>query len=279
MRGDLRRLVLAGFLCLLAWSFPGVSVWASETAPPWLSGTKDDFQGFDCYTFQFDGAKSHLVVPKEVADGKPWVWRARFFGHEPQTDKALLERGFHVAYVDVAALFGAPKAVERWNRFYKFLTEEHGFSKKPVLEGMSRGGLIVLNWAIANPDCVAAIYVDAPVCDIRSWPGGKGKGKGSPRDWQACLAVYGLNETTAEEAKVSPIDGLKPLAAERVPILSVCGDADDVVPLEENTRVLEQRYRELCGPIEVIAKPGVGHHPHSLKDPTPIVEFILRHVP
>ena len=109
--------------------------------------------------------------------------------------------GFHVAYIDVAGLFGSPKAVERWNRFYGFLTVEHGFSKRPVLEGMSRGGLIVLNWAIANPRSVAAIYVDAPVCDIRSWPGGKGEGKGSSRDWQACLKVYGLSEATAENAK------------------------------------------------------------------------------
>lgn len=249
---------------------------ADESSPLWLNGSKDSFQGFDRYTFEFDGAKSHLVVPKQLAVGKPWVWRARFFGHEPQTDRALLERGFHVAYVDVAGLFGSPKAVERWNRFYKFLTEKHGFSKKPVLEGMSRGGLIVLNWAKANPECVAAIYVDAPVCDIRSWPGGKGKGKGSPAGWQQCLEAYGLNETSAATAEVNPIDGLKPLAALRVPILSVCGDADEVVPLDENTRILEQRYRELCGPIQVIAKPGVGHHPHSLEDPTPIVEFLLR---
>ena len=28
--------------------------------------------------------------------------------------------------------------------------------------------------------------------------------------------------------------------------------------------------------MKVILKPGVGHHPHSLKDPTPIVDFILQ---
>ncbi len=47
--------------------------------------------------------------------------------------------------------------------------------------------------------------------------------------------------------------------------------------MAENTRLLETRYNALGGPIEVIAKPGVGHHPHSLKDPTPIVEFVLKH--
>ena len=78
------------------------------------------------------------------------------------------------------------------------------------------------------------------------------------------------------KAKVNPIDGLEPLAASKVPLLHVVGDADKVVPVEENTTVLEKRYRKLGGPIEVIHKPGIGHHPHSLKPATRIVEFILR---
>ena len=41
------------------------------------------------------------------------------------------------------------------------LTEQYRFAKEAVLEGMSRGGLIIYNWAIANPDKVAAIYADA----------------------------------------------------------------------------------------------------------------------
>jgi len=49
------------------------------------------------------------------------------------------------------------------------------------------------------------------------------------------------------------------------------------VPFEENTRLLEIRYRKLGGPIVLIVKPGVGHHPHSLKDPRLIVEFVLKH--
>jgi len=246
----------------------------SETGLP---GAVDSFYGYVRHTFELDGVRCYVVLPHEAAKGRPWIWRARFFGHQPQVDIALLERGYHLAYTDVAGLFGSPKAVERFDRFYEYLTNRHGFGKRPFLEGMSRGGLIVLNWAIDNPDRVSAVYVDAPVCDIRSWPGGKGKGKGSPADWRTCLAAYGLTEDESVTAKVSPIDRLEPLAKAKVPILSVCGDADEVVPIEENTRVLQQRYERLGGPIEVIVKRGVGHHPHSLEDPTPIVEFLLRH--
>jgi pimeloyl-ACP methyl ester carboxylesterase len=73
------------------------------------------------------------------------------------------------------------------------------------------------------------------------------------------------------------VDNLKPLAGAKIPILSVCGDADDVVPLEENTALVEKRYRQLGREIKTISKPGVGHHPHSLVDPSPIVDFILSH--
>jgi hypothetical protein len=56
----------------------------------------------------------------------------------------------------------------------------------------------------------------------------------------------------------------------------VVGDTDDVVPVSENTAVVERRYRELGGDITVIHKPGVGHHPHGLDDPAPVMEFIVR---
>lgn len=62
-----------------------------------------------------------------------------------------------------------------------------------------------------------------------------------------------------------------------MPILGVCGAADDVVPMAENTNVLKERYEALGGSIRVIAKEGVGHHPHSLEDPTEIVDFIVGH--
>jgi len=57
----------------------------------------------------------------------------------------------------------------------------------------------------------------------------------------------------------------------------VVGDADEVVPVAENTAVIERRYRELGGHMVVLHKPGVGHHPHGLDDSTPVVNFILEH--
>jgi pimeloyl-ACP methyl ester carboxylesterase len=243
-------------------------------APP---GVRSTWNGFARYDFEFEGREALVVVPAEAADGRPWVWRARFFGDPPEVDVELLRKGFHVVYIDVAGLFGSPSAMEIWDRFYKRLTKTHGLSSKVALEGTSRGGLFGFNWAARNPEKVACIYADAPVCDIKSWPAGKLKGKGNPTEWANLLKAYGMTEDEALNAPCNPIDHLEPLAKAKIPLLHVVGDADPHVPVSENTALVEQRYIQLGGTIEVIHKPGVGHV-HGLTDPTPIVEFILNSV-
>lgn len=246
-------------------------------APKPFPGDKTTWNGFDRFDFKVLGRKVLVVAPGQPAPGRPWVWRGRFFGHRPEADVALLRRGFHVAYMDVPEMLGSPEAVRHWDAFYRVLTEDHGLSRRPALEGMSRGGLHVLNWAIAHPDRVSCLYLDAPVCDFKSWPGGRGKGKGSPADWKLLLKAYGFRDDAEALAYPgNPVDNLRPLAEARVPILIVSGDADDVVPFPENAGLLEDRFRRLGGSVRVIVKPGVGHK-HGLDDPSPIVEFIAGH--
>ena len=76
--------------------------------------------------------------------------------------------------------------------------------------------------------------------------------------------------------KKNPVDNLEPLAKAGIPIFAVIGDADEGVPVKENIDVVEDRYKKLGGKIEVIRKPGGKHHPHSLPDPTPIVEAVVK---
>ncbi|MFA5206983.1 MAG: alpha/beta hydrolase [Lentisphaeria bacterium] len=234
-----------------------------------------DWNGFEQLNFTVDGRACLLVQPRMAAPGRPWIWRTEFFGHEPQGDIALLEKGFHAAYMDVQNLYGAPVALDHLDRFYEHLTREHGLSARVVLEGFSRGGLFAFNWAARHPERVAGIYVDAPVCDFKSWPGGKGCGSGSPEDWERCKQVYGLTEAQALAYPLNPVDNLAPLARAGIPIISICGAADQVVPMAENTDVVKERYEKLGGAIQVISKPGCDHHPHSLSDPAPIVAFAL----
>lgn len=236
-----------------------------------------NFYGFPQYNFNLqDGNESipcHIVAPRREAPGRPWVWRARFWGHEPQLDIDLLEKGFHVAYCDVSELFGSQRAVKRWDRFYEIM-QANGFHKKAVLEGMSRGGLIVYNWAVRNPEKVAAIYADAPVMDLGSWPLGYDP---TSIETQRMLKAYGFKSAgEVEKWNRNPVDHAKAMAKSNIPILHVVGDADEAVPVAQNTAVFQERYRAARGNrMQVIHKANVGHHPHSLWNPEPITRFIL----
>jgi len=256
------------------------TIYEGLTGKKWTGDVPDeilsDWNGFERQDFLFNKEPAILVVPKNALPGKPWIWRPEFFDAFPAVDIALLGAGYHVAYVNMHNQFGAPNALKTMDAFYAYLVNKKGLSPKPVLEGFSRGGLYALNWAAKNPDKVSALYLDAPVCDFNSWPGGKGKGPGSPADWTACLGGYGLTEKEALTYPLKPVENLKPIAEAKIPIIAVAGDADTLVPMDENINLVEKRYGELGGKIQVITKPGVGHHPHSLQDPTPVVNFLLQ---
>jgi beta-glucanase (GH16 family)/pimeloyl-ACP methyl ester carboxylesterase len=262
----------AHLICLFA-----CSASLAIAAPAAFPGKQTSWQGFPRFDFEFAGRTVTVVTPAEPAPGNPWLWRGEFFGAFATVDEALLRQGWYVVYIACPNTFGSPDTMERWSKLYDELTGKYHFDPRPVLLGMSRGGLYVYNWAALHPDKVGMIYGDAPVCDVKSWPGGKGKGKGSPQDWELFQKVYGFNEQEALAWRGNPVDILAPIAKAQIPIIHVVGDADDVVPIDENTLLLKRRYEALGGHVELIVKPGIGHHPHSLQDPTPIVRYILDH--
>lgn len=237
-------------------------------------GKKTDWNDFDRYDFIYNGRNATVVTPRKAAEGNPWIWRPAFFGAFPSVDKALLERGFHVAYYDLTHLYGTPRAVRLGTDFYRMMCQYYRLSPKVTLEGFSRGGLYALNWAAKNPDKIACIYVDAPVCDIFSWPG-----RGEKQLWTDLLNEWGMTDEEMKEFKGNPIDNLAPLAQWNIPIIGVCGDSDRVVPFNDNMKIVAERYRALGGVVELILKPGCDHHPHSLEEPEPVVDFIVRNQP
>lgn len=237
----------------------------------------EDWQGRKKIDFQIQGRKAFLVEPTKPAAGKPWIWRTEFFGHEPQADIALLDKGFFLAYVDMTNLYGSPLAMSIMDEMYSTAIGKHSLSEKVVLEGFSRGGLFALNWAARNPTKVACIYNDAPVCDFTSWPGGKGRGKGSPADWERLKKVYALRDEEAASSPWNPINQIETIAKAKIPLLHVCGATDDVVPIAENSLMVQKQMVAHGGSFTLISKPNCNHHPHSMKDPTRIVNFILTH--
>ena len=76
-----------------------------------------------------------------------------------------------------SVFYGGAVKCRSLDEYRAWLTEKHGLARQPALEGMSRGGLIIYNWASANPGKVACIYGDAPVAGSGQ---GRDRGQRSP---------------------------------------------------------------------------------------------------
>ena len=115
--------------------------------------------------------------------------------------------------------------------------------------------------------------------DIKSWPFDWGEFRDTDGRLKRLMASYDFADTVAAYAwKKNPIDHARKIAKAKIPILHVVGDADTGVPVAENTAIFEERLAQYGYKLNVIHKPNVGHHPHSLNDPEPIVRFILEAV-
>ena len=232
------------------------------------------WRGFRREDFSFRGHKCTLVHPDHPKEGNPWVWRAEFFDAFAQVDEEMARRGYYVAYVSLSNRYGCPSAVEDMEIFRKMLAADYHLSEKALIFGFSRGALYAVNYALTYPSHTEKLYLDAPVLNIRSWPGGKGQGEGAPSCWAECLETYGLTEETAETFDRNPLDRTEELARLDIPVVLVAGGSDRTVPYCENGEPFAARFRRSGGKIMVIVKPDCDHHPHSVEDPTPVADFL-----
>ena len=200
---------------------------------------------YDRYQIQLANVEAFttIIAPKKPAPGNPWVFRADVVDRDAVVDQALLAKGFYIVTGAVPYNGDGPD-VKQWNTIYQHLTD-HGFSKKPVMEGDGGAAGEAYAWAIANPDKISCIYAENPV----------------------------MHSNTA---KTQPLDSLAPLAKAGVPLLHVCGSLDPW--FKDNTLMLEKRYKKLGGKIIVIVKKGEGHYPLAPEDPNPVVDFITKSV-
>ena len=90
-----------------------------------------DWNGFAKHDFQVDGKAAIVVVPDKALPGRPWLWRAEFFGAFANQDIQLLKKGWHVVYLGVPDLYGSPTAMAEWEKFYDALFGTTGYIAKP----------------------------------------------------------------------------------------------------------------------------------------------------
>lgn len=146
--------MIAAFFIL---SLPVISVYGAD-----YPGEVSEWQACARHVFEVDGLSCTLVVPKTPAAGLPWVLYANPLEEDAEIAVMLLGRGFHVAYVDVAGLYGNSQAVAGWDAFYAWARDTLQLAEKPVLAGTAQGSILVYNWAAANPDKAGCIYMEFP---------------------------------------------------------------------------------------------------------------------
>ena len=247
-------------------------------------GKKSSWHGFTRYDFNLNLRNAHIIVPEKAAPGKPWIWRARFPEWHYQMDSILVRKGFHIVYINTDGMFGSPQAMEVWNEFYNYLTSNYEMNKKVALEGVSRGGLFVFNFAKRWPERVSCIYAEAPVCDFKSWPGGKGSGEGDPASWKQLIEAYSFkNEKEALDYADNPIDHLEKLASFKVSLYLSIGLHDSIVPPEENAFKLANKYIHLGAPAAIYpnttGKQDLKGHHFPIENLQAGANFILHSYP
>ncbi len=230
------------------------------------------WEGFELETGIYQGHEYGIVFPKKAAPGRPFVWRVEFFGAFPGVDLEMLENGYAVVYYRIPDLYGSPKAVGWMGAFQPFVQKKYGLSGRAILFGFSRGGLYALHYAAKYPERVASLYLDAPVVDIYSWPGGCFSTGGSPEEWEDCKALWNKTHDEFMDLIDSAVGTLLEWS---VPLILVAGGKDEVVPYHENGALLQAAYEKGGGVFRLIMKPECKHHPHSLEEPQPVVEFLL----
>lgn len=228
--------------------------------------------------FVFEGHNCTIISPEIPLQGKPWIWRTEFLYAFNDADMALLEKGFHIAYCGYSDEYGSDRSVMLFKEFRNHIVKKYGLAQKASLFGFSRGALYAINYALKYPEDVSSLYLDAPVIDLRSWPAGLMNGCGSSGEWLDCKSrVLGLEDgDSTDNIPINPVHRLNELAEKDISVLMVAGDSDRYVPYEENGKLLADAFSESGREITVIIKKGCDHHPHSLTDVTPIVDFVMK---
>jgi len=232
--------------------------------------------GFNKIEFEFEGMGAILVEPKVANEGRNWLLKTEYFGAFPSFEIEMLNRGWHLAFIKNSTRWCVnDENLDRKKRFADYLVKTYNLSPMCIPVGMSCGGKYAVRFAAKYPECVSALYLDAPVMNLLSCPADLGDAKSNLME--EFTYATGMNLSELISFREHPIDKMHLLLENKIPVMLVYGDSDEIVPYHENGALLEKYYKENGGTIVAIGKRGCGHHPHGLEDNTPLIEFAQKY--
>ena len=211
-----------------------------------------------------------IICHPEKPNGK-WVLKTEYFDDFPEVQNVLLDRGYYIAHIKNKTRWHHPSDTDARAELAQYMNDRFNVNKKCAIIGMSCGGMQGIYFASKYPELVSCMYLDAPVVNLLSCPGGVGKG--------ACALEQFSSHTGMDLIELlgyrnHPLDHLPNLVKHNIPLFLVSGDSDKVVPYDENGKYINKIYTENNCTIETVIKEGGDHHPHGLTDNTPIIDFI-----
>ena len=224
-------------------------------------------------TIDFNG-REFIILHPENPCGK-WAIKTEYFEAFPKVQNELLEKGFYIAHIKNITRWHHPSDTDARAELCEYMKKTYGVDKKCAIIGMSCGGMQGIYFAAKYPELVSCLYLDAPVVNFLSCP--FGFGKGNPHAIEEFTENTGISETDILSYRNHPLDNLDKLIEHNIPVILVCGDSDTIVPYVENGKYINDLYEKNNCTIKTIIKEGCDHHPHSLEDNAPIIDFILKY--
>ena len=232
---------------------------------------QDKLQGFTRTMFKMDGCVAWVVEPdRPAADGR-WVWCMEWpHAFQDRTGvKALLAAGyrwvtFNPASKENYAGNQNDEMIAKRRAFQKFLVEELGFAPKCGLIGMSWGGFYSVRYASVHPDCVCAIYLDAPLLDFSTLSSFEGKGNWG-RNGLAKYYPFITETYSGADDPYQSVNRAEPIAKAGIPMMILYGGKDTVVPPASNCERFAPAFEKAGGDLMIEKRGLYGHHPHGVE--------------
>lgn len=231
-----------------------------------------EWNGYKRLDFEFSGREAILVFPKDGKDNRKWLLKTEYFGAFPELELAMLDRGYHLAYLKNRSRWGTDDDQSAKRDFAEYLHETYGICRRCICIGMSCGGFHAVCFASRYPSYVSMLYLDAPLLSFCAWSSECPDKEVWKREQ---MEAYGFSSDAQMRVyNDQPVHRLPMLAENRIPIALVYGDADSIVDPSENACVLANYYKAYGAPMRVWIKHGCDHHPHGPQNISEVIEYI-----
>ena len=219
---------------------------------------QDTWYGYQRTIFDFEGHKAWIVEPRGKWRGDhPWTWTMQWA--EAYVERTgvldLLAKGWRHVTIDTFKHRMDEEGLRVSRAFQKYLVDELGFTPKAKLVGMSWGGFFSVRYAAKFPECVAKIYLDAPLLTL----GGGFELMMSIGPWATMPPKDG--DWLADPRM--PVNMAGAVARAGIPIFLLYGGQDQTVKPELNCEPFVERFKAAGGKITVHRRFAYGHHPHG----------------